>query len=104
MAFNPTANIVARHANVKDKEFGVEYFRRFAVVLIALDNESARRHVNRMCLAANTKLVEVRPEEHWRFRFDEKGDLPTLLCIGGDLGIPGAGLPYTKGRHGVLRV
>lgn len=59
MAFNPTANIVARHANVKDKEFGVEYFRRFAVVLIALDNESARRHVNRMCLAANTKLVEA---------------------------------------------
>jgi hypothetical protein len=46
-------------SNVKDKSFGVAYFKRFAVVLIALDNESARRHVNRMCLAAGVPLVEA---------------------------------------------
>ena len=84
LAFNPAAKIIAHYGyeidailfafarcllgllvrllvcrNIKDKEFGVSYFKRFAVVLIALDNESARRHVNRMCLAAGVPLVEA---------------------------------------------
>jgi len=39
-------------------EFNQDYFRQFDVVLNALDNLAARRHVNRLCLAAGVPLVE----------------------------------------------
>ncbi|KAL3960268.1 hypothetical protein ACCO45_005385 [Purpureocillium lilacinum] len=50
--FNPNAQIVAHHANIKDSEFTVSWFRGFKIVFNALDNLEARRHVNKMCLAA----------------------------------------------------
>ena len=54
------ANYVAHYGNVKDKDrFGVNFFKSFHVVLNALDNVEARRHVNRLCLAANVPLVEA---------------------------------------------
>ncbi|KAL7624184.1 E1 ubiquitin-activating protein uba2 [Parahypoxylon ruwenzoriense] len=56
--FNPNVQIVAHHANIKDTQFNVEWFRRFKVVFNALDNLDARRHVNRMCLAADVPLIE----------------------------------------------
>ena len=55
----PTANIVAHHANIKEKRFGISYFEQFTVVMNALDNVDARRHVNRLCLATNKALVEA---------------------------------------------
>jgi ubiquitin-like 1-activating enzyme E1 B len=36
----------------------VDWFAGFTVVFNALDNLDARRHVNRMCLAADVPLVE----------------------------------------------
>lgn len=56
--FNPNVKIVAHHANIKDTKFNVEWFRGFKIVFNALDNLEARRHVNRMCLAADVPLVE----------------------------------------------
>ncbi|EMR67006.1 putative family protein [Eutypa lata UCREL1] len=56
--FNPNVEIVAHHANIKDAQFNVEWFRGFKIVLNALDNLEARRHVNRMCLAADVPLIE----------------------------------------------
>lgn len=48
------------HGNVKDKErFGVNFFKQFHVVLNALDNVDARRHVNRLCLASGVPLIEA---------------------------------------------
>jgi len=44
--------------NVKDAAFGLDFFRRFAIVLNGLDNVEARRHVNRLCLAAGVPLIE----------------------------------------------
>ena len=49
---------MAHHANIKDSEFGVEWFKGFKVVFNALDNIEARRHVNKMCLAADVPLIE----------------------------------------------
>lgn len=43
---------------MKDSEFNVEFFKQFNVVLNGLDNLDARRHVNRLCLAADVPLVE----------------------------------------------
>ena len=44
--------------NVKETRFNLAFFKTFNVVCNALDNLEARRHVNRMCLAAEVPLVE----------------------------------------------
>lgn len=56
--FNPRVKIEAHHANIKESHFNVEWFKGFNIVLNALDNMDARRHVNKMCLAADVPLVE----------------------------------------------
>ncbi|KAK4958427.1 E1 ubiquitin-activating protein uba2 [Elasticomyces elasticus] len=56
--FNPSVNIEAHHASIFDSQYDVEFFESFDLVFNALDNLAARRHVNRMCLAANVPLVE----------------------------------------------
>ncbi|PNW82850.1 hypothetical protein CHLRE_06g296983v5 [Chlamydomonas reinhardtii] len=56
--FCPGASITPYHANVKEGRFDVDFFRRFDLVLNGLDNLEARRHVNRLCLAAERPLVE----------------------------------------------
>ncbi|GAB7350736.1 hypothetical protein MBLNU459_g1287t1 [Dothideomycetes sp. NU459] len=56
--FNPNVKIEAHHANIKDPQFNVEWFKSFAIVFNALDNLDARRHVNKMCLAADVPLIE----------------------------------------------
>ncbi|KAK2072001.1 hypothetical protein P8C59_006380 [Phyllachora maydis] len=56
--FNPNATIVAHHSNIKDPEFGTDFFQTFTIVFNALDNLDARRHVNKMCLAADVPLIE----------------------------------------------
>ncbi|BGP19642.1 hypothetical protein JCM10213_000100 [Rhodosporidiobolus nylandii] len=58
LKFNPDVKIEALHRNIKDADFSITYFQQFALVLNALDNLDARRHVNRMCLAAGVPLVE----------------------------------------------
>lgn len=56
--FNPKARIEAHHANIKETQFNVDWFRGFDIVFNALDNMEARRHVNKMCLAADVPLIE----------------------------------------------
>ncbi|XP_006657898.2 SUMO-activating enzyme subunit 2 [Oryza brachyantha] len=58
LKFRPNINITSYHANVKDAQFNVDFFKQFNVVLNGLDNLDARRHVNRLCLAAEVPLVE----------------------------------------------
>ncbi|KAJ1388611.1 Ubiquitin/SUMO-activating enzyme ubiquitin-like domain [Sesbania bispinosa] len=58
LRFRPRINITSYHANVKDPDFNVDFFKQFNVVLNGLDNLDARRHVNRLCLAADVPLVE----------------------------------------------
>ena len=56
--FNPTVNIEAHHASIFDSQYDVGFFERFDIVFNALDNLAARRHVNKMCLAADVPLIE----------------------------------------------
>ncbi|XP_057966170.1 SUMO-activating enzyme subunit 2 [Malania oleifera] len=58
LKFRPNVSITSYHANVKDPKFNVDFFKEFNVVLNGLDNLDARRHVNRLCLAADVPLVE----------------------------------------------
>lgn len=56
--FNPNVKIEAYHDNIKDPRFNVAWFQTFDIVFNALDNLEARRHVNKMCLAADVPLIE----------------------------------------------
>ncbi|KIW33830.1 uncharacterized protein PV07_00649 [Cladophialophora immunda] len=56
--FNPNVKLFAYHANIKDRQFNLEWFSGFNIVFNALDNMDARRHVNKMCLAVDVPLVE----------------------------------------------
>ena len=58
LRFNAAADIVAHHKSIMDPAFNIAYFSSFDLVLNALDNIAARRHVNRLCLAANVPLIE----------------------------------------------
>ncbi|KAI0084615.1 hypothetical protein BDY19DRAFT_898178 [Irpex rosettiformis] len=57
-AFNPNVTITPIHGNIKEPQFDVEWFKSFDLILNALDNLDARRHVNKMCMAAGVPLVE----------------------------------------------
>jgi ubiquitin-like 1-activating enzyme E1 B len=56
--FNPNVKLIAYHANIKDPQFNIKWFKYFGLVFNALDNLDARKHVNRMCLAADVPLIE----------------------------------------------
>ncbi|KAF5353893.1 hypothetical protein D9756_007116 [Leucocoprinus leucothites] len=56
--FNPNVKITPIHGNIKEPQYDVEWFKQFDIVLNALDNLDARRHVNKMCMAAEIPLVE----------------------------------------------
>ncbi|WVQ63795.1 uncharacterized protein L199_001949 [Kwoniella botswanensis] len=58
--FNPSSGIEihARHGNVKDSVNDLEWIKGFGLVMNALDNMDARRHVNKLCQAANVPLIE----------------------------------------------
>ena len=56
--FNPHIRLEAHHANIKDPQFNMQWFQTFNLVFNALDNLDARRHVNKMCLAADVPLIE----------------------------------------------
>lgn len=58
ISFVPDAKIEALHKSVTTNEFQVSFYKKFKLVLNALDNRAARSHVNRMCLAANVPLIE----------------------------------------------
>ena len=57
--FNPDIKINAHHGNIKEPKFGISYFSQFTIVLNALDNIDARKHVNRLCLATNKPLIDA---------------------------------------------
>ena len=50
--------IKSHHNSIFETDYNKNYFQNFDLVLNALDNLSARRHVNRICMSANIKLVE----------------------------------------------
>ncbi|CAD5227020.1 unnamed protein product [Bursaphelenchus xylophilus] len=51
-------NIVSHHDSIFAPRFDRDYFQSFKVVLNALDNAAARRHVNRICITTGTPLID----------------------------------------------
>lgn len=58
LTFNPDVKITHYHDSITNSDYGVSFFKKFTLVLNALDNRAARNHVNRMCLAAEVPLIE----------------------------------------------
>ncbi|XP_075045483.1 SUMO-activating enzyme subunit 2 [Mixophyes fleayi] len=58
LQFCPEASITDYHDSIMNAEYDVEFFKKFTLVMNALDNRAARNHVNRMCLAAEIPLIE----------------------------------------------
>lgn len=50
--------IAAKFDSIKSPRYTAEYMKRFHIVLNALDNLPARRHVNRLCLCAKVPLID----------------------------------------------
>ncbi|KAF8821057.1 ThiF family protein [Cardiosporidium cionae] len=59
LQLRPDAEIESFRGLIQDSQFHSEWFKQFDVVLNALDNTEARRHVNRICIAMNIPLIEA---------------------------------------------
>lgn len=57
LKLNSNLRINALQANVKD--FGIKYFKKFDIVISALDNAEARSYINSMCVALNKPLLDA---------------------------------------------
>lgn len=64
-AFNPNVKIIPLYSNIKEETYDVPWFASFNLVMSALDNLDARKHINRMCLAAGVPLVESGTEGYF---------------------------------------
>lgn len=58
LKFNPNVNILAHVGDIMDQKYGSAFFKKFKLVINALDNRMARTHVNRMCLSYSIPLIE----------------------------------------------
>mmetsp|Transcript_52413 Transcript_52413/g.138995 ORF Transcript_52413/g.138995 Transcript_52413/m.138995 type:complete len:555 (-) Transcript_52413:90-1754(-) len=56
--FNPAASVRAHFGNIKDPKFGTDFYSKFTLCINGLDNPSARRHVNHMCLATGLPMLD----------------------------------------------
>jgi len=74
-------NIKAHTGNIKESQYGVDYFSQFDAVVNALDNLEARRHVNRLCLAADKPLLEAGSTGHLgQVTVIKKGETECFEC------------------------
>ena len=44
---------------IQEERFGIQFFQKFDLVINALDNEEARKHVNQMCFNLGKPLVDA---------------------------------------------
>ncbi|CAL8083706.1 unnamed protein product [Calicophoron daubneyi] len=58
LAFRPDAHVTAYHKSIFSSAFDADFYSKFDIVFNALDNQAARRHVNRMCVATKRPLIE----------------------------------------------
>lgn len=79
--WRPDVKIISHHGNVKEPQYGAEFISKFDCVVNALDNLEARRHVNRLCLAAGKPLMEAGSTGHLgQVTVIKKGETECFEC------------------------
>eukprot|EP00039_Didymoeca_costata_P001913 m.56211 g.56211 ORF g.56211 m.56211 type:complete len:608 (+) comp11025_c0_seq2:3980-5803(+) len=58
LKYNPKLKVSANHGSIMDPKYNKSFFKEYDIVLNALDNIAARKHVNRLCLSSEVPLVE----------------------------------------------
>ena len=58
-AQNLNIKIEAYLGKIQEPRFGFEFFSRFDLVINALDNEAARKHVNQLCYNLGKPLIDA---------------------------------------------
>ena len=56
--FNPDMTVVPHHGNVMDSTYNIAYFKKFQLVLNALDNVAARKYTDACCAKFSKPLLE----------------------------------------------
>lgn len=56
---NPKIKIEAYLGKIQEDRFGYHFFKHFDLVINALDNEEARKHVNQICFNLGKPLVDA---------------------------------------------
>ncbi|VDN33581.1 unnamed protein product [Dibothriocephalus latus] len=56
--FRDDVDLKTYHASIFSSQFSPEFFEEFDIVFNALDNQAARRHVNRMCVNIGKAIIE----------------------------------------------
>ena len=56
---NPDIKIDAYLGKIQEERFGYSFFKGFDLVINALDNIEARKHVNRMCFNLGLPLIDA---------------------------------------------
>ena len=59
MRLHPHMNIISHHQNIKNPEYGITFFKNFDLVFMALDNQEARAHVNKICMIIDIPILEA---------------------------------------------
>ena len=73
--------IISHHANIKDPQFDLDFFEGFDLVFNALDNVDARRHVNKMIIAADLPMVDCGTTGfHGHTQVIKRGIFPCYDC------------------------
>ena len=57
--YNFDIHVIAHNGDIMEEKFGISFFSQFTVILNSLVNVDARKHINRLCLAANRPLINA---------------------------------------------
>ena len=67
---------------IQEDRFGYKFFKQFDLVVNALDNEEARKHVNHMCFNLNKPLVDAGTNGYEMTCLSIKKDVtPCYQCV-----------------------
>ena len=79
---NPNISIDAYLGKIQEGRFGYHFFKQFKLVINALDNEAARKHVNEICFDLSLPLIDAGTNGYDMTCISiQKGLTPCYQCV-----------------------
>jgi len=60
----PHMEIESYHDNIFEPQYAINFFKKFHIVFMALDNAEARSYVNKLCMILDLPLLEAGTTGH----------------------------------------